>query len=69
MKRKASKFVFVHAIHNLSPGDELLTKYNFRRPLITCQKCLALDLPLDIPLGHKKNMIEFHDHNTSQQTK
>jgi hypothetical protein len=32
MKRKASKFVVVHAIHSLSPGDELLINYNFRRP-------------------------------------
>jgi hypothetical protein len=58
MKRKASIFVVVHAIRSLSPGDELLINYNFRRPPTACQKYLALDLPLDIPLGRKKKMIE-----------
>jgi hypothetical protein len=58
MKRKASRFVVVHAIHSLSPGDELLINYNFRRPPTARQKCLALGLPLDVPLGHKKKMIE-----------
>jgi hypothetical protein len=58
MKRKASRFVVVHAIHSLSPGDELLINYNFCRPPTTHQRQLALGLPLDIPLGHKKNIIE-----------
>jgi hypothetical protein len=36
MKRKASIFVVVHAIHSLSPGDELLINYNFvdHQPLV-----------------------------------
>ena len=31
MKKKASRFVVVHAIHNISPSDELLINYNFHR--------------------------------------
>ena len=53
MKRKASRFVVVHAIHNLSPGDKLLINYNFHRPPTAHQICLALGLPLDVPLGRK----------------
>jgi hypothetical protein len=58
MKKKASKFVVVHAIHSLSPGDELLINYNFHRPPTSHKKCLVLGLPLDVPLGRKKKMIE-----------
>ena len=29
MKRKAYRFVVVHAIHSLSPSDDLLINYNF----------------------------------------
>jgi hypothetical protein len=58
MKRKASRFVVVHAICSLSPGDELLINYNFHRPPTTHQRWLALGLPLDIPLGCKKKIIE-----------
>jgi hypothetical protein len=58
MKRKASIFLVVHAICSLSLGDKLLIKYNFRRPPTTHQKCFAFGLPLDVPLGHKKKMIE-----------
>jgi hypothetical protein len=53
MKRKASIFFVVHAIHSLSLGEELLINYNFHRPPITHQKHLVLGLPLDLPLGCK----------------
>jgi hypothetical protein len=58
MKIKASIFVFVHEICSLSPHYEFLTNYKFRRPPTACQKQLKLGLPLDVPLGRKKNMIE-----------
>jgi hypothetical protein len=58
MKRKASIFVVVHVICSLSHGDELLINYNFCRPPTTCQKRLALGIPLNTPLEHKKKMIE-----------
>jgi hypothetical protein len=58
MKRKASNFVFLHAIHSLSSSDELLIYYNFRRPPTACKKHLALGLPLDVPLGNKKMMTK-----------
>jgi hypothetical protein len=58
MKRKASRFVVVHPIRSLSPGDKLLINYNFRKPPTARQKCLALGLTLDIPLGRKKKKIE-----------
>ena len=58
MKRKASRFVVVHTICSLSPSDELLINYNFCRLPTTRQKCLALGLPLDVPLGHKKKNID-----------
>ena len=58
MKNKASRFVVVHEVCSLSLGDKLLIRYNFHRPPTTHQKCLALGLPLDIPLGHKKKNIE-----------
>ena len=58
MKNKASIFVVVHPIHSLSLSDELLIHYNFPRPPTACQKCIALGLPLDVPLGHKKKNIE-----------
>jgi hypothetical protein len=48
MKRKAFRFVVVHAIHSLSLGNELLINYNFHRPPTTHKKCLALGLPLDV---------------------
>ena len=54
MKRKASKFVVVHAIHSLSPGEDLLINYKFRIPSTTSQRHFALGLPLDIPLGSNK---------------
>ena len=57
MKRKASKFVVVHAIHSLSPGDESLINYKFRMPSITSQRHFALGLPLDVPLGSNKKSI------------
>ena len=58
MKRKASRFVVVHAIHSLSLGDELLINYNFHRTLTARQRCLALGLPLDVSLGHKTKKID-----------
>jgi prepilin-type processing-associated H-X9-DG protein len=58
MKKKEYRFVVVHVVHSLSPGDELLINYNFCRPPIARQKCLALGLPLAAPLGHKKKNIE-----------
>jgi hypothetical protein len=58
MKMKASKFVGVHVIHSLSLSDKLLIKYNFCIPPTTWQRWLALRLPLDIHLGHKKNIIK-----------
>jgi len=58
MKKNASRFVVVYATRSLSPGDELLINYNFPRPPIVRQKCLALGLPLYVPLGRKKNIIE-----------
>ena len=53
MKRKASIFVVVHAICSLSPGEELLINYNFCRLPSARQRCLALGLPLDVPLERK----------------
>ena len=58
MKKKECRFVVVHAVHSLSPGDKLLINYNFRRPPNAHQKHLALGLPLDVPLKHKKKNIE-----------
>ena len=57
MKRKVSRFVFIHAIRSLSPSDELLINCNFRRPLTAHQRHHALGLPLDIPLGHETKNI------------
>ena len=58
MKKKASTFFVVHVVRSLSPSDELLINYNFHKPPNTHQKPLALGLPLDVPLGHKKKNIE-----------
>jgi hypothetical protein len=58
MKRKASIFVFVHAIHSFSLGDDFIINYNFRRTPTTHKKCLEMGLPLYVPLGRKKKMIE-----------
>jgi hypothetical protein len=57
-ERKASKFIGVHAIHNLPLGDELLVYYKFHRPPTAHQRRLTFELLLDIPLGHKKKIIE-----------
>ena len=60
MKRKASIFFVAHAIHSLSRSDDLLIKYNFRRPPTTRERHLALGLPLNIPLGCKtKKVISY----------
>ena len=59
MKRKESKFVIVHVICSLSHGDELLINYNLCRQLTACQRRLALGLPLDVPLGCNKNIIDY----------
>jgi hypothetical protein len=58
MKRKASGFVVVHAIHSLFPGDAFLISYNFHRPLIAHQRKLAFGLYLDSLFGSKKRIIE-----------
>jgi hypothetical protein len=58
MNKKALKFVVVHAIHSLSLVDDLLINFNFHRPPTAHQKHLALGLPLNIPLGRKKKMME-----------
>lgn len=57
MKKKASRFVVVHEIHSFSPSDELLLNYNFYRPPTTHQRCLALGLPLNVPLVRKNKII------------
>ena len=59
MKRNTSGFVVVHAIHCSSLGDELLINYNFCRLPTIHEKFLALCLPLEVPLGHKRKMIEL----------
>ena len=46
----------MYAIHNLSPSDEWLINYNFRRPPISYEKHIALGLLLDVPLGRNKNI-------------
>ena len=58
MKKKASIFVVVYAVRSLSPSDELLINYNFHIPPTTHYKCLALGLPLDVPLVYNKKNIE-----------
>jgi len=58
MKRRASIFFIVHEICSVSLDDKFLIKYKFHRPPTAPQKSLALGLPLDFPLGHKKNIIE-----------
>ena len=58
MKNSTSRFVVVHAVHSMSPSDELFINYNFCRQANAQQKRLALGLPLDIPLGCKKNIIK-----------
>ena len=57
MKRNASNFFTVHAIHNLSHGDEFLIDYNFHRSPTTSQMQLTIRLPLEAPLGRKKKII------------
>jgi hypothetical protein len=58
MKRNASRFIVVQEIHSMSPGHKLLINYNSCKPPIARKKCLALGLPLNMPLGHKKKIIE-----------
>jgi hypothetical protein len=58
MKRKEFRFVVVHEIYSLSLDNEFLINHNFHRPPTTHQKHLALVLPLDVPLGRKKKVIE-----------
>ena len=58
MKRKASIFVVVCVIRSLSPDDKLLINYNFCRPPTADQRCIALVLPLDVPLGSKTKNID-----------
>ena len=58
MKKKESRFVVVHVVRSLSPGEKELINYNFHRPPTAHQKCLALGLCLDVPLGFKKKSIE-----------
>ena len=57
MEKKAYKFVVVHAMRSLSPGDELLINYNFCRPPNSRQNWLALGLALDVSFGNKKKII------------
>ena len=49
----------VHAIHSLSPNDELLINYKFRRTLTTHKKFLPLGLPLGLTLGSTENIIDL----------
>jgi hypothetical protein len=58
MKRKAYIFVFVHVIRSFPPSDNFLINYNFHRLPMARQKHLAMGLPLEVPLGRKKKMIE-----------
>jgi hypothetical protein len=58
MKRKESRFVVMHEICILSLGDDFFKNYNLCIPPSTHQKRLALGLPLGVPLGCKKKMIE-----------
>ena len=51
MKRKASRFVVVHAIRSLSPGDELLINYNFHIPLTVHKKMPCIESTFRRPLG------------------
>ena len=58
MKRKTSLFFRVHVVRSLSSGDKLLRKYNFCGPRTSHKRQFALGLPLDVPLRHKRNIIE-----------
>ena len=60
MKMKISRFVVVHKICSLSPGDELSINYNFCRPPIAHRRGIALGLRLDIPFGRKTKNINFN---------
>jgi len=57
MKRKASSFVGVHAMHILFYSDELSINYNFSKPPIACQRNITLGLHLDISLGLRKSPL------------